>query len=147
MGSPLYPQRPIAISCVLRAISNWWTNGQMDQWMDQWTNICTNGPMDGLQTNQPTDGPTNGWTDKATYRVACMQLKNQLSKELVILVVFFVILGLWGGPLGWHMGDASSLKNDNVRQIKRTWQVIDIRWLFASLPLSITIQKFYNYHH
>ena len=62
--------------------------------MYQWTDIWTNGPMDGLQTDQPMDGLTNGWTNKAAYRVACTQLKNQLSKELVILVVFFVILGL-----------------------------------------------------
>ena len=41
--------RPIAISCVLRAISQ-----------------------------RPTDGPTDGRTDKATYRVACKRLKKSI---------------------------------------------------------------------
>ena len=42
-NSPTYKTRPIAISCVLRAISNRRTNQRMD-----------------------------GWTNKAAYRVACM---------------------------------------------------------------------------
>ena len=62
------------------------TDGPIDQWMD-W------------QKDQPTDGWTNGQVNKAAYRVACTGLKTQLSKELVILMVFFVILGLWGRPL------------------------------------------------
>ena len=34
----------------------------------------TDGPTDGWTDGQ-MDGPTNGWTNKASYRVACPQLK------------------------------------------------------------------------
>ena len=35
-------------------------------------------PMDG-----PTDGPTDGRTDKASYRVACPQLKIVLIEKVI----------------------------------------------------------------
>ena len=33
-----------------------------------------------LERDGPTNGPTNGQTDKASYRVACPQLKNRKKK-------------------------------------------------------------------
>ena len=61
-AAPPLLTRPIAISCMLQAISDRRTDGPTDQW--------TNWP-----TDQWTNGPTDQWTDKAAYRVACTQLK------------------------------------------------------------------------
>ncbi|MEE3021833.1 MAG: hypothetical protein VX367_04230 [SAR324 cluster bacterium] len=33
-------------------------------------------------TNGPTDGPTDGRTDKASYRVACPQLKSPFIRPV-----------------------------------------------------------------
>ena len=41
----------------------------------------TDGPMD-RRTDGPTNGPTDRRTDKASYRVACPQLKMNLEMEI-----------------------------------------------------------------
>ena len=53
------------------------------------TDQRTNGPTDGW-TNQRPDGQTDRRTDKASYRVACSQLKtdkpNKTSHQLVLMI-------------------------------------------------------------
>ena len=59
-------------------------DGQTDGWMDGWTDgqmdIRAIGWTDGW-TDARTDGWMDGRTDKASYRVACPQLKNKKYVE------------------------------------------------------------------
>ena len=58
--------------------------------------------------------------------------KNGLARTGYM--VFFVALGLWGGPPGWRLGDVPPQEGDEVGLIRRTSQVTDFRWLYSSLP-------------
>ena len=49
--------------------------------------VLTDGP-----TNQRTDGRTDGRTDKASYRVACPQLKSCKCEVLEFLVIVFCLV-------------------------------------------------------
>ena len=61
--------------------------------------------------------------------------KQTAKQNLVISVVILVALGIWGGPLGWQMGDVPLQEGDGVGQNQGTYQVTDFRWLFSSLPM------------
>ena len=52
-----------------------WTDEWMDRRMDGWTDGGTDRPMDG-QMDQWTNGTTEQRIEKASYRVACSQLKR-----------------------------------------------------------------------
>ena len=57
------------------------------------------------------------------------------EQDLVKLMVFLVPLGLWNDYRGWQMGDSPSQEKDGEGQIRKTRQVIDLRWLFPPLPM------------
>ena len=44
-------------------------------------------------------------------------MKKRAQPNLVILVVFLVVLGLWEGPLGWRVGDAPPQEGDRLGNI------------------------------
>ena len=59
--------------------------------------------------------------------------KSQLSRVWLSIHGISVILGLWGLPFWWKMGDLPSWKKNRVGQIRKTKQVIDCRWQFPSV--------------
>ena len=56
-------------------------------------------------------------------------------------MVFFLAFGLWGGHLGWQMGDAPPREADRVGQIKDTLHSIVWLWLFSLLPTKTQIKQ------
>ena len=46
--------------------------------------------------------------------------KVKCKANLVISVVFLVTLGLWGGALGWRMGDVPPQEGEGVGQVQKT---------------------------
>ena len=63
------------------------------------------------------------------------------KENLVISEVFFLAFGLWGGQLGWQMGDAPPLEADRVGQINDMLHSIVWQWLFSSLPTKTQIKQ------
>ena len=51
-------------------------------------------------------------------------MKSAAKWDLDISVVFLVTFGLWGGPLGWGMGDVPPQEGDGVGRIQDRFQVI-----------------------
>ena len=49
-----------------------------------------------------------------------LPMKTAAKWDLDILVVFLVALGLWGGPLGWQMGDVPPQEGHRVGQLRGT---------------------------
>ena len=71
-------------------------NRRTDRRTDRRTNGRTDGPTDG-PTDGRTDGPTDGRTDKASYRVACPQLKS------VYLYLTSWVVFQWSPACPYHL--------------------------------------------
>ena len=49
----------------------------------------------------------------------CAVVQKRAKQNQVISVVFLLALGLWGGPLGWRMGDVPPQQGEGVERVRK----------------------------